>query len=139
MAFRYTKISRPEGLIAYRYDEVTGLQTEMSTSLSDTKYDCDVMGRLTAVNEWKRNGGTLSIPVITSYAYSKDGMVEEEKYSYAGIDYRDTVNTFDPQRRWLTNVTNKGYGGATASTKSTTEVYIFWVQFGCKIARVIAR
>jgi hypothetical protein len=86
------KFTLPKGWIAYGYDETTGRTTEMSTSLSSTKYDYDVLGRLTVISETKRNGNNSTPPVLTKYGYSKDGLVETVGYEWNNFVYRDTKN-----------------------------------------------
>jgi YD repeat-containing protein len=120
---RLSKVTRPEGWVGYGYEESTGRLVELSTSLSQTKYTYDKLGRTKTVEEHVRNGTAFPAPVVTSYGYAKDSLVELVKYSYGSTHYRDTVHIYDPERRWLDSVTNKDVAGVTASRFVYTRRY----------------
>ena len=51
-----TSVTFPEGTINYTYSPVTGLETSVWTSQSETDFGYDAMGRLSTVTESKRAG-----------------------------------------------------------------------------------
>src|SRR5262249_41257415 len=67
-----TSVPPPEGTIHYTYSAVTGLETSVSTSQSETDFGYDALGRLQTVTESKRAGVVLSTPTVSTYAYDPD-------------------------------------------------------------------
>jgi YD repeat-containing protein len=115
-----SKVTTPEGWIAYKYDQPTGRRIKMWTANTEVQYGYDILGRLTTVSETKRDGEVLSDPLATSYAYDEVGNVSKITVTEGTTLRRETTNSFDSERHWLVGVTNKDGGGTTLSTFNYT-------------------
>jgi RHS repeat-associated protein len=109
-------ITSPEGVIHYGYDDVTGWQTKMWTDSTEVHYAYDPLGRTTSVTEVKRAGVTLTDPQVTSYTYTEVGQVRTVTVSAGTSVLRETTNTYDDLRHWLTGVENKDGSGNLLSS-----------------------
>ena len=106
---RVVKITRPEGWIAYGYDDATSWHTKTWTANSEWSYEYDVVGRLDVVTDV---GSNLS----TDYDYDTIGNVSTITVSQGVITIRSTTHTYDPLRHWLTKIEHKDGSGVNLST-----------------------
>ena len=65
--------NKPEGVVNYGYDPISGEHTSTCTANSEVEYGYDLMGRLQTVSVVKRDGVMLANAEITTYGYDAVG------------------------------------------------------------------
>jgi RHS repeat-associated protein/fimbrial isopeptide formation D2 family protein/uncharacterized repeat protein (TIGR01451 family) len=110
---RIVKITRPEGLIEYGYDQATSRHTKTWTAKSEWTYAHDVLGRLVSVADVP--GGTS-----TFTTYNLIGNVETVTTKQGSTTLKATTNSYDSNRHWLVGVANKDAANSALSTFTYT-------------------
>ncbi len=121
---RITQIVSPEGAVNYEYDPVTGLRTRTTTGdaadpTEDFRYSYDALGRLAAVEVYKRSGEAVDVvpqtpgdqPEATRYEYDLIGnLLSERKANGVVADHvYDSLNRLDVLREFMDNNGNGVY------------------------------
>lgn len=97
-----TQINSPEGAVNYEYEPVGGRRVRIYTTNSDLRYGYDLLGRVSTVSVFKRNGVMLTTPETTTNYYTALSGLQDvyypngvhARYQYDGLMNRLTNLTY---------------------------------------------
>src|SRR5262249_36353621 len=128
---RLVRMTSPDGVINYAYDDATNRLNRVWTVASDIQYGYDTAGRLSTVTVVKQGGVTLASPQQALYVYDAVGNISELRRSVGSTVTADTTYTYDQMNRIKRLINSTGAGvilsdqtytrGATGNVDTITE------------------